>query len=58
MYGVATYRMAAGLGFGFLDWLPKGLLGVALVAWALTLVEMGRFLLGPAVSSVRRRPAS
>lgn len=56
MYGVATYRMAAVLGLGFLDWLPKGFLGVALLAWALTLVGLGRFVLGPAISAVRRRP--
>ena len=58
MYGVATYRMAAGLRLGFLDWLPKAFLGVALLVWALTLVGLGRFALGPAFSAARRRPGS
>jgi tellurite resistance protein TehA-like permease len=58
MYGVATFRMAAALRLGFLDWAPKGFLAVALVAWALTLVGMGRLLLRPALGSVLRRAAS
>src|SRR5262245_26325373 len=58
MYGAATFRMATGLGFGFLDWVPKSFLGVALLGWALTLVGMGRFLLRPAFRSVLRRAAS
>jgi tellurite resistance protein TehA-like permease len=45
MYGAATFRMASGLGLGFLDWLPKAFLGVALLAWALTLVGMSRSVL-------------
>jgi tellurite resistance protein TehA-like permease len=58
MYGAATFRMAKGLGLGFLDWVPKGFLAIALLAWALTLVGMGRFLLRPAFRSVHRRAAS
>jgi tellurite resistance protein TehA-like permease len=58
MYGVATFRMAAVLRLPFLDWVPKGFLAIALLAWALTLVGMGRFLLRPAVGSVLRRAAS
>jgi tellurite resistance protein TehA-like permease len=44
MYGAATYRMATALQFAFLDWLPKVFLGIALLAWALTLVGMLRTL--------------
>jgi tellurite resistance protein TehA-like permease len=48
MYGVATYRMESGLELTFLDWLPEAFLGIALSAWAATLVGMLRSL-------VRRR---
>jgi tellurite resistance protein TehA-like permease len=51
MYGAATFRMATGLRLGFLDWVPRVFLGIALLAWALTLVGMGR-------SVLRRRAAS
>jgi tellurite resistance protein TehA-like permease len=54
MYGVATFRMAAALRLPFLGWVPKGFLAIALLAWALTLVGMGRFLLRPARGSVLR----
>ncbi|HZD73004.1 MAG TPA: tellurite resistance/C4-dicarboxylate transporter family protein [Actinomycetota bacterium] len=58
MYGVATFRMAAGLRLDFLDWVPKGFLAIALLAWALTLVGMGRLLLRPVLASVLRRAPS
>lgn len=58
MYGVATFRMETALRFGFLGWVPKAFLAVALVAWALTLVGMVRFVLGPAFRVVLRRAAS
>jgi tellurite resistance protein TehA-like permease len=58
MYGAATFRMETGLGFGFLGWVPKGFLGVALLAWALTLIGMGRLVLRPALGSVLRRAPS
>jgi tellurite resistance protein TehA-like permease len=57
MYGAATFRMATGLGFRFLDWVPKGFLAVALLAWALTLVGMVHFPIGPALQVVHRRAA-
>jgi tellurite resistance protein TehA-like permease len=56
MYGVATFRMTAALGVGFLSWVPKLFLAVALLAWALTLVGMGRFVVRLLPS--RRRVAS
>jgi tellurite resistance protein TehA-like permease len=58
MYGVATFRMEAELRLGFLDSAPKGFLAIALLAWALTLVGMGRLLLRPALASVLRRAPS
>jgi len=42
MYGVATHRMAVALDLDFLDWIPRVFLGIALLAWALTLVGMVR----------------
>jgi tellurite resistance protein TehA-like permease len=45
MYGAATFRMATGLGLGFLSWVPKSFLGLALLAWTLTLAGMGRSVL-------------
>jgi len=44
MYGVATFKMRATLNLGFIDWLPKATLGIALVAWTATfggLVHLG-----------------
>ncbi len=36
MYGAATYRMRAAIELDALEWLPKVVLGVALLAWAVT----------------------
>jgi tellurite resistance protein TehA-like permease len=42
MYGAATFSMARGLGIGFLDGMSKAFLGIALLAWTVTLVGMVR----------------
>ena len=55
MYGAATFRMAAGLGLGFLWWLPQVFLGAALLAWALTLAGLGRLVLGAALHPLLAR---
>jgi tellurite resistance protein TehA-like permease len=36
MYGAATFRMRQAIALGTLDWLPKLVLAVALLAWAVT----------------------
>jgi tellurite resistance protein TehA-like permease len=44
MYGAATFRMRAAIDLEALEWLPKVVLAVALVAWAVTFVGLGRHL--------------
>ncbi|WP_116997073.1 tellurite resistance/C4-dicarboxylate transporter family protein [Desertimonas flava] len=46
MYGAATFRMLAAVDLTDLDWLPKLVLAVALLAWAVTFTGMLRHLLG------------
>ena len=41
MYGAATYRMIDAVGLEGLDWLPKVMLVVALVAWSTTATGLG-----------------
>lgn len=44
MYGAATFRMLAAIGLDDLDWLPKLVLAVALLAWTVTFVGLLRHL--------------
>ena len=44
MYGAATYRMRAAIDLDALAWLPKVELAVALCAWTVTFVGLGRHL--------------
>jgi tellurite resistance protein TehA-like permease len=52
MYGVATYRMRQAIELGSLAWLPKVVLGVAVVAWAVTFGGLCHHL------ATSRRPAA
>jgi hypothetical protein len=49
MYGVATLRMSSALGLRFLDRVFEPFLGIALLAWGVTLGGMVR-------SAIRRPP--
>jgi tellurite resistance protein TehA-like permease len=42
MYTVATYQLCAALDLGFLLWLPRFMMGVAVVAWLATFAGMVR----------------
>ena len=53
MYGAATYRMTVALELTFLDWLPKAFLGIALLAWAATMVGLLRSLVPRAAGRSR-----
>jgi tellurite resistance protein TehA-like permease len=52
MYGAATFRMRAAVDLGALEWLPKFVLGVALLAWAVTFVGLCHHV------AVNARPSS
>ena len=53
MYGAATFRMRAAISLEALEWLPKVVLAIALLAWSVT--SLGLVLIG--VRAVRRQPA-
>ena len=50
MFGAATFRMRAAIALGALEWLPKVVLTIALVAWTVTFLG----LVHEAVRAVRR----
>jgi tellurite resistance protein TehA-like permease len=52
MYGAATYRMRQAIALESLEWLPKVVLGVAGVAWAVTFAGLCHHL----ATSTRRTP--
>lgn len=53
MYGVATHRMRLAVDLDALSWLPRLQLGVALLAWVVTVFGL---LHQPVLALVRRRP--
>jgi len=45
MYGVETHRMLAVIDLDGFDWLPKLMLAVAVLAWAVTFTGLAKTLL-------------